>query len=257
MINPYSGLITFAIWVCCSAVMASTESFTNPASSADYTVPAGVQAIDVVVRGAGGGGHNTSEVNKIRGGHGAVVTVTIPTTPGETLEIGVGSGGAGGGGGGGGGGMSYIKRGTDYIVIAGGGGGAASGPAKGGDGAEGNTEAGGNGQDGEQDNAGPAQTDGPWVVIAGSGGRGGNGIANPGAGGQGTAATDNLCLGGFTSGCSNGENGTAYNGGNGSSSGGYQPGGVAARSALQAEFWVRAYIVEAVAQVLAAAAAPG
>lgn len=124
-------------------------TFDYAGSPQAWTVPEGVEAIEVDVRGAQGGGHDSTEP----GGKGGRVRATLAVTPGETLIIRVGGAGgdhvpsdnAGGEGGwngggaggmdpidfngpaGGGGGASDIRRGGDTLgnrmVVAGGGGG--------------------------------------------------------------------------------------------------------------------------------------
>lgn len=223
MINRILPLLCRLVLVQPLTVFAAfTATYDSGNSATDWTVPAGVQSIDVQVTGAGGGG---SSYSNSRGGHGAIVAVTIPTTPGETLTIGVGSGGQGGTPGGGGGGMSYIKRGTEYLVIAGGGGGGAYGgfapkylPIDGGDGAAGGTPAGGNGGNAyscsvKDENGNCTSETSTWTLVEDTGGKGGNGTLAPGAGGVG--GLDSQCRT-PAPGCSNGTAGTAYNGGNGS-----------------------------------------
>ncbi len=120
-----------------------------------WTVPYGVNTINVDIVGASGGmaGPSTAPVSTTTVGKGARVQATIPVTPGQLLRIYVGgagnqgtsagcTGGWNGGGnsagrpfpytgysGGGGGGGTDIRAGgaalTDRIVVAGGGGGAA------------------------------------------------------------------------------------------------------------------------------------
>ena len=223
MINRLVPLVGW--WILLHPVIVSAESTTTYTSGntvTNWEVPQGVQSIDVEVTGAGGGG---SSYSNSRGGHGATVAVSIPTTPGETLTIGVGSGGQGGTPGGGGGGMSYIKRGTEYLVIAGGGGGGAYGgfspkyiAINGGDGAKDGTPAGGDGGNAyscsSKDAGGNCTSEtNTWTEVADTGGKGGNGISLPGA--KGVGGLDDECRT-PAPGCSDGTAGTAYNGGNGS-----------------------------------------
>jgi len=120
-------------------VRSKTFVFTGNAES--FTVPAGVQSITVVARGAAGGGcMNYGE--KDSSGRGGRVYAVIPVTQHERLEVYVGgegakkrsdkggfNGGSHGGGNGtsGGGGASDVRvapgRLQDHILVAGGGGG--------------------------------------------------------------------------------------------------------------------------------------
>ncbi len=98
-----------------------------------FIVPTGVTSITVKAWGAGGGGGSGgSAAAGGAGGGGGYVSGTIAVTPGETLDIYVGSGGIGGtrntsGGGGGGGAYTSIYRGTTPLAIAAGGGGGGGG----------------------------------------------------------------------------------------------------------------------------------
>lgn len=127
-----------------TAPQPNTLLATTSATTASWTVPAGVTGICVRVSGGGGGtGYNTT---LSFGGSGGQVSAWIPVTPGEVLTLVVGQGGGitdsgtgvvGGGGygkggdvsgatssgGGSGGGGSAILRGTTPLVVAGGGGG--------------------------------------------------------------------------------------------------------------------------------------
>ena len=109
----------------------SQTTFNYTGSLQSYTVPAGVNTIEVDVYGAQGGGTIGNSVGP--GGLGARMRGEISVVPGETLSILVG--GQGGSHGGdphgnenGGGGGSFVVRQSDMtpIVIAGGGGGAPS-----------------------------------------------------------------------------------------------------------------------------------
>lgn len=116
-----------------------------------FTVPADVSSLVVDLQGGAGGLNGQSTA----GGSGGRLQATLPVTPGETLQINVGSGGythgngpvgsQNGGGsawnsGGRGGGAADIRRGAyalaDRLLVAGGGGGAGGngGPAGGGGG---------------------------------------------------------------------------------------------------------------------------
>lgn len=142
-----------------SSSVAGTPVIFDPAYALDgidttYTVPAGIYALNVHVRGAHGGAGFYSE-----GGKGAVVTAKLAVTPGQVLKVRVGSSGknaeawAGGGFngfngggsfagdqghmGGGGGGASDIRIGgtalTNRVIVAGGGGGGGTFELNGGD----------------------------------------------------------------------------------------------------------------------------
>ena len=120
----------------------TTVNFTATGSAQTWTVPTGITSVIFSITGGSGGSAN--------GGKGAKVTGTLAVTPGEILQINVGSQGAtyaggstsnwttaafGGGGrgnyyGSGGGGASDIRTGsfalTDRVAVAGGGGGSGS-----------------------------------------------------------------------------------------------------------------------------------
>ena len=121
----------------------ATFAPTDDGSRVAWTVPAGVTFVTVTATGASGTYfHDFSEPDVTTGGGlGALVTATVPVTPGEVLWVGVGAqnadpggspGGAGGssesseyqyqGNAGGGGTFLTDARGA-YIVVAGGGGG--------------------------------------------------------------------------------------------------------------------------------------
>lgn len=105
----------------------------NTQGSDSFTVPEGVNSIEVRAwGGGGGGGGGGSSGSGGDGGGGGYTTATISVTPGESLNVYVGGGGNGGsyhsggydaGGGGGGGGYSSISRGSTLLSIASGGGG--------------------------------------------------------------------------------------------------------------------------------------
>jgi hypothetical protein len=166
-----------------------------------FTVPAGVHAVDVSLTGARGG----SDLNWAPGGRGATVTGTLPVTPGQKLSVEVGGpggayaggsssssspGGSNGGGAGsaGGGGASDIRTlpvadagsPASRLAVAGGGGGAGYHVA----GRPGGGDAGAPGIDSSGGQAGGH----PGTQTAG--GAGGTGGANgtPGALGQGGEA---------------------------------------------------------------------
>src|SRR5580693_4216775 len=91
-----------------------------------WTVPACVSVITVTATGGGGGdGDYTAGLKK--GGVGAILTGTVPVTPGDVLNIMVGAHGGYGsvdGGGGGGGTFLWDNTTNTLLVVAGGGGGA-------------------------------------------------------------------------------------------------------------------------------------
>jgi hypothetical protein len=137
------------------AGLATTEPFEFTGGAQEFAVPDGVQCATFDVLGAAGGDPTEAGVAP---GAGAEAHVTIPVTPGESIQINVGgagvagsSGGAGGfngggeggqnpggGPGGGGGGASDVRRsGTtpaDRIIVAGGGGGGSTVSGNGGGG---------------------------------------------------------------------------------------------------------------------------
>ena len=170
---------------------AVTKTF-NTVGFPDWTIPAGVTSIDLVVTGGGGGsGVAPNPYGSFPGGAGARITASkFPATPGNTLSFSVGGGGGGAtrafsaGGGGASTAVYDYSGGLHLIMLAGGGGGGSVGvsPASGGSGcANPATGAGGNG-------AGSA-LGGPWTGglggVGGIGGLGGSGsAANAGASGR-------------------------------------------------------------------------
>lgn len=98
-------------------------------SSTNFTVPAGISRLMVEAWGGGGGGSDALAfpdcVSSAAGGSGGYFRTVLSVTPGETLQIVVGSGGAPGAAGGG----SAVKRGGTTLVSAGGGGGGSIVPA--------------------------------------------------------------------------------------------------------------------------------
>jgi hypothetical protein len=197
----------------------SVASFTAPGSYT-YSVPAGVSSLEIVTTGGGGGGAGMHGTNPGQpGGAGAVVETMLSVTPGQVLQLVVGSGGGAGangpgdssswtcGAGGGGGGASHVDAGTATQIIAGGGGGG---------GGCNNGTAGGSG--GESDGSGGHGGDYFWRT----GGRGGSGSFG-GAGGQDT----------FMGQAESGSDGDGGSGGVGGSNGfsGMYPGGAGGTSA--------------------------
>lgn len=103
-----------------------SDTLSNQTGVFTCVVAPDVVSLDAIVTGAGGAGGGG--VRNSFGGAGALVTTTIPVTPGETLTVEVGSGGheptsSSLAQGGGGGGWSAVFRGGTALVIAGGGGG--------------------------------------------------------------------------------------------------------------------------------------
>lgn len=188
--------------------------------SSAFVVPACVNSLDIVAIGAPGG-NTGSGTTLALGGVGAIVTGTVPVTPGQLLTVTVGTagtnspggsatpvaggvpnggtGGTGGGtstAGGGGGGFSGVFNGTTQLVIAGAGGGAGgAGAALGG----GVLPGGIGGSGGSPATAG----------TSGTGGSTGGGAGNQANGGTAGMATPNATSG--TAGSSL----TGGNGGNG------------------------------------------
>jgi hypothetical protein len=189
---------------------------------ATWTVPAGVTAVDLEVRGAPGDeGVGLTPGFPGMGGNGAQATATMTVTPGQVLNIeagcegseggwptggagGVGTSPNGGGVGGTGGGSSVVAdSGGQVLVVAGGGGGGASATCPGGGmnvvtgGAGGNGGGvlgvpGGNGLFG-------ASCPGDPVVTGGGGGdtiNGVNGTGGQGAGGAGNGDSGHGAFGG-------------------------------------------------------------
>ena len=210
-----------------SVAQTTTYSYTGAVQT--YTVPAGVTAISVDIRGAKGGGTACYSTYQSIGGCGGRVQATINVTPGHVLNITVGgiglgpspgTGGFGGGGsdpvwsaawpgaGGGGGTTIYdVTSGTTLAVAGGGGGG-------GGDICSGGT--------GDQGGVGGGLTGGAGTSFAcgaGLGGQGGTpttggaGSTCGGTGGSGSAGVGGSCTSGLGSG---GGGGGWFGGGSGS-----------------------------------------
>ena len=192
--------------------LAASITFAYTGSAQSFTVPAGVTRITVTAAGGQGGPGVRAGSNCLLqtgcGGGGALVTATIPVTPGQTLDIMVGAagtpganGGAGGfnGGGaggplvafiplyigGGGGGASDVREGgtalADRVVVAGGGGG-------------GGGYGGGSGGSGGAPDGVAGGPYGYVVTPPSNGGGGGGGTAT--AGGAGGLAGDTVASGG-------------------------------------------------------------
>jgi len=212
------ALLTFSAFTALLAVPAFAQEACEPGEDAvtfsagaiyDYTVPAGIERLRMIV--AGGEGGQSLETGGGRGGWGAVLTGTLVVTAGDNLRLLVGTSGgewvAGGGGGG-----SFVGLGTtndafsitlgNLLVVAGGGGGGGGGGGSGfgRDGGEGGTLDGGS-----------------TGINVGSGG-GGRANGAGGVGGQG-----NVFNGGWGGGAgveANGINGSGPSGGGGGGAGG-------------------------------------
>ena len=169
------------------------------AGSETIAVPAGANAVRVVVIGGGGAGGTSinrgADANPpgAEGGAGAEVSASFRIDPDGLVSIEVGAGGAAGFSGRGGQFSTITSGGTLLAVAGGGGGGGATSRAvqggRGGSGAANATAAGGNGEDadGLSGNGGIGGADGD----GGAAGSGGNGTAGAnwsdgGAGGDGS-----------------------------------------------------------------------
>lgn len=184
-------------------VGAGTSSSTtyNTAGSSTFVVPAGISYITVKTWGAGGaGGGGNGGGSGGAGGGGGYAKAVISVTPGETLNIDVGTGGAKptvDTNSGGGGGYSAVRRSTTFLVQAGGGGG--GGGSRG-------TPTGGAG--------------GPGVGLSGGGGSAGSGTSPGGGGGAGnTTSSSGGTAGTAGTGGTAGSIGALNGGGNGGGSG--------------------------------------
>ena len=199
-----------------------------------YTVPVGVNSLNIIVRGAEGGNNTSSGV---RPGLGAELSGDFSVTPGQQLKLLVGEQPTISGNGGGGGSFVTLTDNTP-IIIAGGGGGSSrttDSPQKhgqagtaGGNGAAGGSSGGTAGSGG--------LSDGTSSFISGSGGglltdggdgwtanSGGDAFINGGAGANVGFGIGGFGGGGNGSGFVVGGGGGGYSGGGG---GGNTPGGV-------------------------------
>jgi hypothetical protein len=164
-----------------------------------WTVPNGVTSISaVLIAGGGGGGGNNgaSGPGSSGGGGGGLRWINnLPVTPGEVLNIQVGSGGNAGTSysNGSNGGSSAIQRGTDTLVYAGGGYAGKSNVSTGVLGGSGGTGSsiGGNIGGGNGGAGGPATTN-----SAGSGGGGAGGYSGNGGLGEGNGVSSTNGSGG-------------------------------------------------------------
>ena len=141
-VSPSATKTYYAETQATSAGTPQTVSYTSTGANQTWTVPAGVTSINVKMWGAGGAGSYYNPPYISSGGSGGYVSGTLAVTPGQVLNLVVGSGGKvysnntvsqyGGGGpagsgtgySGGGGGRSAIQftSGTDYVTVGGGGG---------------------------------------------------------------------------------------------------------------------------------------
>jgi uncharacterized repeat protein (TIGR01451 family) len=159
---------------------AATVTFTNTAAAGSYTVPAGVNRITIISRGADGGVATATATSN--GGQGATVTTVIDVAPGDVVRFVVGAAGASGDlESGGGGGTGVFVNGVLAMVAGGGGGEDNTGNGDGGlagiDGSAGGANAGVAGTGGQGGGGGNANGTAP---IAGDGGAGGGGILSAG-----------------------------------------------------------------------------
>ena len=167
-------------WTPGSTPVKASSSFPAAGTTA-FVVPTGVTSLTVWVWGAGGGGGEGAGVATALGGNGGAggfARGTFTVTPGESLDVLVGTGGVantGTQGAGNGGGFSSIRRGTDDLVQAGGGGGGGSADS-GADEDGGNGGAGGGttGVDGTDGGPGLNDSDGGKAGTQTTGGAGGS-----------------------------------------------------------------------------------
>ncbi len=227
-----------------NCVTGGTATFNYTGSIVNWTVPAGVCAVTMDVRGAQGGNGAAGQ-----GGRGSRIVGTISVTPGQTYQILVGqqglnnpiSGGSYFGQSTGGGGGSFVAlAGQPVMVAGGGGGGALSGGSDAttttsggtGQGSGGNT-GGTNGQGGSNDGGnnsgrGGGGFFGNGLVPIGDGAVGGPGFSFVN-GGNGGSNGDHAGGGGFGGGGGGGNygggGGGGYSGGGGGASNGWGGGG--------------------------------
>lgn len=176
--------------------MSQTETFSGEGSYS-WTVPDGVDEIEVLVDGAGGGGGADAAAPGGAGGNGARIVCELTVSPNDTIDMDVGGGGEGvfgatggsggangpggsggngidDGGGGGGGGYTEVLHNSSRELVAGAGGG------------------GGGGSD--EDSSFDGGDGGPGLVTSGSsltgGGDGADSSNDDGAGGGGGAGYD-------------------------------------------------------------------
>ncbi|HVS58348.1 MAG TPA: DUF2341 domain-containing protein [Candidatus Saccharimonadales bacterium] len=188
-----------------------SQTYTTPGSDT-FTVPSGITSVIAKAWGAGGGGGGGGAGGAGgNGGGGGFSQATLTVTPGETLNITVGSAGGAGNGsgrsgaGGGGGGYSGVLRSTTPLLLAAGG-------AGGGGGGQTNGETGGDGGAG----GGTSGVSGSTADIAGGGGGGSQssgGTAGTGGSNSGVAGSSLTGGAGADGRNNNGSDGSANNGG--------------------------------------------
>lgn len=115
----YSGATKFR---CNMSLIQGNERFTY---SRQWTVPSGVYSVECFLVGGGGGGSGTYDDDRSEasngGGGGRTTRSSISVTPGETLQVVVGSGGETWVSGANNGGWSYIARSGNWLISAQGG----------------------------------------------------------------------------------------------------------------------------------------
>jgi hypothetical protein len=206
----------------------NTLAFTAAGGPYGWTVPPGIDSINVIAIGGGGGagGSGGTYYGAANGGPGGMVSATLAVAAGQSLALAVGGGGNGGsftamdfGGAGGGGGSSSVNAGGSSQIIAGGGGGGCSFSVTG-IGGSGNGGAGGGSVAGQ---GGAGGMGGVGGADGGQGGYGGSGNGGPGSSG-GTNPSNSVPGGAGGSGIGTGSGGVAGNMGGGGG-GGYGGGG--------------------------------
>lgn len=234
------------------AAMAGQTSFTDTSVTGTWTVPVGVEVVQVDLQGAKGGDGLSSGTSLAGSGNwGARIKSSISVTPGEVLEIGLGTpgesatgsaggndggvtglglgnGGAGGANGfyrydgGGGGGASAIRIGSSVVLVSGGGGG-------GGSANDGGLTTGASGGSGGAGSSGYVVLNGSTSVDGSQGSAGSNPSgAQGGGGGTGSAggsAGDGGSLGSSPGSLNNGGNGGSNLCAGGGGGSGYYGGG--------------------------------
>ena len=202
-------------------VPAAEELYDAPGTYT-FIVPAGVTEVSAIVIGGGGGAASspgTSNSSGGGGGGGGTAWGTFTVTPGETLDVIVGSNGVGGSSGtaaGTAGGDSTIARGGTVLLSGGGGTGGLADAAPGA--TTGVSAAGGTSTGTERDGGGSGGSGGPARQNNGGGGGGGAGgyNGNGGDGGTGNAGTGGFGAGGAGGGgAGQSTGGTQNNGGGG------------------------------------------
>jgi uncharacterized repeat protein (TIGR01451 family) len=152
---------------------AAQSTFSTPATSGSYTVPAGVTRIQIFARGADGG---QASVTANGAGAGASITAVFNVVPGDIVRFVVGQKGFDGDYESGGGGGTGVFINTTLVMVTGGGGG------------EDNTGIGQGGRATTAGSAGLTAANGGTAGTSGGGGGGGNNggvIAPVGDGGGG------------------------------------------------------------------------